>query len=110
MEEALRTALLAPPVVLSLLVGAFHTCLYIVLRGRAGRELLLVLPAAIAGAWAGQALAARLGDALRLGDYGLLWASLLAWLGIVVVSVSMRVRATTGGDGNQGGASRPPGP
>jgi hypothetical protein len=44
--------------------------------------------AAILGAWAGDALSARLGlELLTLGDYHLLGASVVAWLGIAVVSV-----------------------
>jgi hypothetical protein len=30
----------------------------------------------------GQAIGSRVGDALRLGDYSLLWASVMAWIGI----------------------------
>jgi len=37
---------------------------------------------------AGQAIGARIGDVLRIGDYGLLWASALAWLGIGIAVVS----------------------
>ena len=44
--------------------------------------------AAILGAWAGDAIFSRLGiDALTLGDYHLLGASIVAWLGIGIVSV-----------------------
>ena len=42
------------------------------------------------GAFGGQALGSRLGDPLAIGDFGLLWASLLAWLGIlIIVSASL---------------------
>ena len=62
-------------------------------RGRLRLHVLLVLPAAVAGAWAGQAIGERLGDPLKLGDHCLLWASALAWVGIIVVAVA----ATLGG-------------
>ena len=38
--------------------------------------------------YAGSALGARLGDPIRLGDYSLLWASVVAWAGILVVAVT----------------------
>ena len=70
---------------LALLVGLFHTGLYLFLRGSAGVRLPFVALAAVLGAFAGQALALRLGDPLPIGDFGLIWASLLAWLGIILV-------------------------
>jgi hypothetical protein len=103
-------AILTPGIVLSLLVGAFHTCLYLVIRAQAGRQLLLVLPAAVIGAWAGNALASRLGDALRLGDHGLLWASILAWAGILVVTAPGRVRSQPGSQRTPARDTRPPRP
>ncbi len=87
-----------PALVLALVVGAFHTCLYMLLRGSAGVRLLLVLVAAVLGALAGQALGARLGDPVRLGDFSLIWASALAWAGIAIVAV-----ATTLGPSRQRG-------
>ena len=78
----------APALLLSVIIGSLHTCLYVLVRGRLRLHVLLVLPAAIVGAWAGQALGSRLGDPLRLGDYCLLWASAFAWIGILVVSVA----------------------
>lgn len=85
MPDDLRDLLLDPRVVLSLLVGAFHTCTYLFIRGRAGWRVLAVLAAACAGAFAGQAVASRLGDLLWIGELGLLWTSLLAWAGIGLV-------------------------
>jgi hypothetical protein len=74
--------------VLALLVGIFHTSLYVLIRGSGGGQLPLLLLAAVLGAAAGDALAARLGlDFLRIGDFRLLGASLLAWVGIGLVSV-----------------------
>ncbi len=73
---------------LALLVGVFHTSLYLLIRGSGGGQLPIVLLAAVLGAWAGDALAARLGlDLLRIGDFRLVGASLLAWVGIGVVSL-----------------------
>jgi hypothetical protein len=48
-------------------------------------RLPFVAIAAILGAYGGQAVGARLGDPLAIGDFGLLWASLLAWVGIAVI-------------------------
>ncbi|MDP8904690.1 MAG: hypothetical protein M3N29_05145 [Chloroflexota bacterium] len=79
---------IGPAPVLALLVGAFHTGLYLAIRGRFGTSVAFVLLAAVLGALAGQALSRRLGDPLLIGDFGLLWSSLLAWLGIVVVAAA----------------------
>jgi hypothetical protein len=67
------------------LVGLFHTGIYLLIRGYAGFRLALVGLAAILGAYAGQALGARLGDPLAIGDFGLLYASILSWVGILVI-------------------------
>ena len=88
MDEGLATFIADPAFTLSLLVGAFHTCIYIFVRGRLGWHLPIVLVGAILGALAGQAIGARVGDVLRIGDYTLLWASALAWLGIGIAVVS----------------------
>ena len=77
-----------PSLVLSVLVGTLHASLSVLLRGSAGGRLPAVVVAAILGAWAGDALMDRLGiDVLTIGDYHLIGASLLAWLGIGLVSV-----------------------
>lgn len=79
---------LEPSLVLSVLVGAFHAALYVFIRGTAGGRLPALVAAAILGAWAGDALMDRLGlDILTIGDYHLIGASILAWVGIVLVSV-----------------------
>jgi len=79
---------LEPSLVLSALLGVFHSALSVLIRGTAGGRLPLLIVAAILGAWAGDALSARLGlELLTLGDYHLLGASVVAWLGIAVVSV-----------------------
>ncbi len=82
MSGGLATFVLEPAFVLSLLVGAFHTCIYIFVRGNLGWHVPAVLLGAVTGALLGQAIGARVGDVLRLGDYSLLWASALAWVGI----------------------------
>jgi hypothetical protein len=77
-----------PAIVLSVLVGTFHAALAVLIRGTAGGRLPLLVGAAILGAWAGDALADRLGlEILTLGDYHLLGASIVAWVGIAIVSV-----------------------
>jgi len=79
---------IGPAPVLAVLVGAFHAGLYLFIRGRFGRILPVVLIASILGALAGQALGSRLGDPLAIGDFGLLWSSLLAWVGIVIAAAA----------------------
>lgn len=77
-----------PAIVLSMLVGVFHAALSVLIRGSAGGRLPLIVLAAILGAWAGDALMDRLGlEVLTLGDYQLLGASIVAWVGIIVVQV-----------------------
>jgi hypothetical protein len=79
---------LEPSLILSVLVGVFHAALSVLIRGSAGGRLPLLVLAAILGAWAGDAITGRLGvDILTLGDYHLLGASLVAWVGIGIVSV-----------------------
>ncbi|HEX9045037.1 MAG TPA: hypothetical protein VF802_08435 [Candidatus Limnocylindrales bacterium] len=80
--------LIGPALPLSVLVGLFHTALYVLVRGSAGRQLPLVFVAAVLGAWAGDALAGRMGiDLLAIGDYRLIGASVVAWIGIGLVAV-----------------------
>ncbi len=80
--------MIGPAPVLALLVGVFHAALYVLIRGSAGGRLPLLVLAAFLGAWAGDALGARLGiDLLRIGDFRLVAASLLAWVGIAFVAI-----------------------
>jgi hypothetical protein len=76
---------IAPAPVLSVLVGLFHTGVYMMVGGTAGLRLAFVGLAAILGAYAGSALGARLGDPLQIGDFGLVYGSLLAWVGILII-------------------------
>ena len=85
---------LAPAPVLSVLVGVFHAALYVLIRGSVGARLPFVVAAAILGAYGGQALATRVGDPLTLGDYGLTWASALAWAGIIVIALASMLGPT----------------
>ena len=72
-----------PALILSILVGIFHASLYVLIRGTAGGHLPIIAVAAILGAWAGDALADRLGfNVLSIGDFHLLGASIVAWIGI----------------------------
>ncbi|HUR16272.1 MAG TPA: hypothetical protein VMZ33_03205 [Candidatus Limnocylindrales bacterium] len=79
---------IGPALILAAILGVFHTGLYLVIRGSGGLRLPLVAVAAILGAFAGQQLGARLGDPLMIGDFGLIWASVLSWLGIVLVAAA----------------------
>ena len=80
--------MIGPAPVLAILVGIIHTALFVLVRGSAGGQLPLLLVGAILGAWAGDALGARLGiDLLRLGDFRLVAASIVAWVGIGFISV-----------------------
>jgi hypothetical protein len=79
---------IGPAPVLSLLVGIFHVGLFVLIRGSAGGQLPLLVVAAFLGAWAGDAIGARLGiDLFRIGDYHLVAASILAWVGIGIVTL-----------------------
>ncbi len=76
---------LGPAPVLSVIVGAANVALFVLLFGSARARIVLLVPAAILGAYAGQAIGGRLPDPLRIGDFGLLWATGFAWLGMAVV-------------------------
>jgi hypothetical protein len=78
------------------LVGLFHTGIYLLIRGNAGLRLAFVGFAAILGAYAGQALGARLGDPLSIGDFSLVYASLLAWVGILVIVAASLLASARG--------------
>ncbi len=80
---------LGPAPVLALLVGGFHTALFVLLRGSAGPRTAIILVAAVLGAWAGDAIGGRIGlDPLRVGDFRLLSASVVAWGGIAFATVT----------------------
>jgi hypothetical protein len=76
-----------PALILAILVGIFHASLYVLIRGTIGGRLPVIVVAAILGAWAGDALADRLGfNLLSIGDFHLLAASIVAWIGIGISS------------------------
>lgn len=78
---------LGPALILAVLVGIFHASLFVLIRGNAGGRLPIIVGAAILGAWAGDALADRLGfSVLMIGDFHLFAASVVAWIGIGVSS------------------------
>ena len=78
---------IGPALILGILVGIFHASLFVLIRGNAGGRLAIIVVASVLGAWAGDALADRLGfDILMIGDFHLLAASVVAWIGIGVAS------------------------
>ena len=88
---------IGPALVLAILVGIFHAALYVLIRGTGGGQIPLLALAAILGAWAGDAIGARLGiDLLRIGDFRLLTASLLAWVGIGVIALAATIGPNRG--------------
>lgn len=88
---------LEPALILAVLVGIFHASLYVLIRGSAGGRLPIIVAAAILGAWAGDALGDRLGVTLfSIGDFRLLAASILAWVGIGISSAVAALGPSTG--------------
>jgi hypothetical protein len=79
---------IGPAPVLAAIVGLFHVSAYVFIRGRAGARLPLLIVAAVLGAWAGDTVGARMAiDPVRVGEFHLLSASFVAWLGIGLVAV-----------------------
>jgi uncharacterized membrane protein YdjX (TVP38/TMEM64 family) len=79
---------IGPALVLSVIVGLFHVSAYVFIRGRAGARIPLLIVAAILGAWAGDTVGGRMAiDPMRVGEFHLLSASIVAWLGIGLVAV-----------------------
>jgi hypothetical protein len=79
---------IGPALVLSVIVGLFHVSAYVFIRGRAGARVPLLIVAAVLGAWAGDSVGGRMAiDPLRIGEFHLLSASFVAWLGIGLVAV-----------------------
>jgi uncharacterized membrane protein YdjX (TVP38/TMEM64 family) len=80
--------MIGPALVLSVIVGLFHVSAYVFIRGRAGARVPLLIIAAILGAWAGDTVGGRMAiDPLRIGEFHLLSASFVAWLGIGLVAI-----------------------
>jgi hypothetical protein len=82
----------APAVVLSVLAGAFYTCMYVVIRGSIGKHLPLTLVAAIVGAFVGHLFGRLAGDPVQLGDFNVLWATIGAWVGIIAIAGIAAIR------------------
>jgi len=79
---------IGPSPVLALLVGGACAAIYVLIRGNAGGRIPLVFLAAVLGAWAGDAIGQRLGvEILVIGDFRVIPASVLAWVGIGVVAL-----------------------
>ncbi|TAL09992.1 MAG: hypothetical protein EPO00_05115 [Chloroflexota bacterium] len=79
---------LGPAPVLALLLALVHVSLYVLIRGSAGQRLPWLVLAAFLGAWAGDALGARLGIGyVLIGDFHLIVASVMAWVGIAGVAI-----------------------
>jgi hypothetical protein len=79
---------IGPAHVLAVLIGGIHASLYVSLRGESGGRLVLIVVAAMLGAWAGDAVGGRLGvDPFRVGDFHVIAASVMAWFGIAFVAV-----------------------
>jgi hypothetical protein len=79
---------IGPAAVLAALLGGFHASLYLFWRGHGGAELFIFFLAAGLGAWAGDATGGRLGiDPIRIGDFHVIAASIVAWCGIGFVEV-----------------------
>lgn len=89
---------LEPAIILAILVGVFHASLYVLIRGSAGGRLPIIVVAAILGAWAGDALGDRLGvTVFSIGDFGLVAASVVAWIGIGISSAVAILGPSRGG-------------
>lgn len=79
---------IGPALPLALLLGLVHTAVYVLVRGDAGGRLPLTYVAAALGAWAGAAVGGQLGlTFLAIGDFPLVPASIVAWMGIGFVAV-----------------------
>jgi hypothetical protein len=79
---------IGPALPLSLLVGLVHTSIYVLIRGDGGTRLPVMYIAAVLGAWAGAAIGGRIGlTLLSIGDYPLIPASIMSWVGIGIVAI-----------------------
>ena len=80
--------MIGPAPILAVIVGLFHVSAYVFVRGRAGARLPLLIVAAILGAWAGDTVGARMAiDPIRVGEFHLVTASVVAWLAIGLVAI-----------------------
>lgn len=80
--------MIGPAPILAAIVGLFHVSAYVFIRGRAGARLPLLVIAAWLGAWAGDTVGSRFAiDPIRIGEFNVLFASLVAWLAIGLVAI-----------------------
>jgi hypothetical protein len=80
--------MIGPAPILAAIVGLFHVSAYVFIRGRAGARLPLLVVAAVLGAWAGDTVGARMAiDPIRIGEFHLVSASIVAWLAIGLVAI-----------------------
>jgi L-cysteine desulfidase len=92
---------IGPGFLMALIVGLVHTAIYVLIRGESGGRLPLTYLAAALGSWAGAAIGAQVGMTfLAIGDFALVPASIVAWLGIAFVAIV----ATLGPDRRQPGS------
>jgi uncharacterized membrane protein YfcA len=77
---------MTPWLVLTAFTAALNLLIFIWLRGRWGRVVLVLALASIAGSMVGNAVGTRIGfDLLRIGDFRLLAASVVAQLAMLAV-------------------------
>jgi hypothetical protein len=83
-----RRVSIGPAPILALLVGGLNASIFMFVRARGGAAMIVVFLAAALGAWAGDATGGRLGvDPIKMGDFHLIAASVVAWAGIGFVEV-----------------------
>jgi hypothetical protein len=79
---------IAPALVLALLVATFHVALYVLIRNRFERHVIVAWLVAIPAALVASGLGSRLLlDPLRVGEFSPVWGSLGAWLAIGIVAL-----------------------
>jgi hypothetical protein len=79
---------IGPAPILAAIVGLFHVSAYVFIRGHAGARLPLLVVAAWLGAWAGDTVGSRFAiDPIRIGEFNVVFASLVAWLAIGLVAI-----------------------
>ncbi len=89
---------MTPWMVLTVFVAAINLTIFIALRGRWDRRLAILALASLLGTATGNAIGARTGlELMRIGDFHLLAACLLAQLGMLATDLLAQL-----------GPSRPP--